>query len=157
AGTQSIEDMAAQVATEVITDDERNLIIGRKIAHYEVLSQLGRGGMGEVYLARDGRLARKVALKLLPSHITQDKQRLERFKQEARAESALNHPNILTIHEISESEGRPYIATEFIEGETLRSHIETSRIGLSQALDVAIQVASGLNAAHEVGIVHRDI
>ena len=113
--------------------------------------------MGEVYLAQDTRLGRKVALKLLPSHITQDNQRLERFKQEARAASALNHPNILTIYEIGEAGGRPFIATEFIEGETLRSRIESSRVGPSQTLDVAIQIASGLNAAHEAGIVHRDI
>jgi len=148
---------AVNRAAQTIFDDEAKSLLGHSFGPYEVTALIGRGGMGEVYLAQDSRLARKVALKLLPSHVTQDKQRLERFKQEARAASALNHPNILTIHEIGETEGRPFIATEFVEGETLRSRMESSRIGHSEALDVAIQIASGLNAAHEAGIVHRDI
>ena len=153
----SFQTVAVNLAAQMIFDDESKSLLGHCIGPYEVTAQIGHGGMGEVYLAQDTRLARKVALKLLPSQITQDKHRLERFKQEARAASALNHPNILTIYEIGETEGRPFIATEFIEGETLRSRFENSRIGLVEAIDVAIQIASGLNAAHEAGIVHRDI
>ncbi len=112
--------------------------------------------MGEVYLAQDSKLARKVALKLLSSHVSQDRQR--RSLQAGGARSlALNHPNILTIHEIGEEAGRPFIATEFIEGETLRERIAAARLTINDALDVAVQVATGLNAAHEAGIVHRDI
>src|SRR5207247_932592 len=153
----SFQTVAVNVAAQMIFDDEAKSLLGRCIGPYEVTERIGRGGMGEVFLAQDSRLARKVALKLLRFDVTQDKQRLERFKQEARAASALNHPNILTIYEIGEAEGRPFIATEFIEGETLRSHVENSRIGPVEAMDVAIQMASGLNAAHEAGIVHRDI
>jgi predicted esterase len=153
----SFQSVAVNVAAQMIFDDEAKSLLGHCIGPYEVTERIGRGGMGEVFLAQDSRLARKVALKLLPFHVTQDKQRLERFKQEARAASALNHPNILTIYEIGEAEGRPFIATEFIEGETLRSRVENSRIEPVEAMDVAIQIASGLNAAHEAGIVHRDI
>ena len=153
----SFQSIAANVAAQMMFDDDAKSLLGHCIGPYEVTERIGRGGMGEVFLAQDSRLARKVALKLLPFHVTQDKQRLERFKQEARAASALNHPNILTIYEIGEAGGRPFIATEFIEGETLRSRIESSRIAASQALEVAIQIAQGLNAAHEAGIVHRDI
>src|SRR2546430_10686395 len=113
--------------------------------------------MGDVYLAQDSRLGRKVALKLLPSHFTSDADRLRRFQQEARAASALNHPNILTIHEIGEIDGHPFIATEFIDGQTLREHTTKPLIKLEEALDVAAQVASALAAAHQAGIVHRDI
>ncbi|MFN0122254.1 MAG: protein kinase domain-containing protein [Blastocatellia bacterium] len=122
-----------------------------------MVKKIGAGGMGEVYLARDNRLARQVALKLLPAHVGQDRQRLERFKQEARTASALNHPNILTIYEIGEEAGHPFIATKLIEGETLRERIAAARLPLNDALDIAVQVATGLNAAHEAGIVHRDI
>jgi eukaryotic-like serine/threonine-protein kinase len=153
----SFQSVAVNVAAHMILDEQAKSVVGQQIGPYIVTAQIGRGGMGEVYLAEDSRLARRVALKLLPSQITQDKQRLERFKREARAASALNHPNILTIHEIGEAEGRPFIATEFIEGETLRNRIESSPIEVGQVLDIAIQVASGLNAAHQSGIVHRDI
>ena len=153
----SFQTVAVNLAAQMIFDDEARSLLGHALGPYEITAQIGSGGMGEVYLARDSRLARKVALKLLPPHITQDKQRLERFKQEARAASALNHPNILTIYEIGEAEGCPFIATELIEGETLRHRIENSQIGLLEGIDVAIQIASGLNAAHETGIIHRDI
>ena len=153
----SFQGVAVNVAAQMIFDDEAKSLLGHSIGPYEVTERIGRGGMGEVFLAKDSRLARKVALKLLRFDVTQDKQRLERFKQEARAASALNHPNILTIYEIGEAGGRPFIATEFIEGETLRSRVENSRIEPVEATDVAIQIASGLNAAHEAGIVHRDI
>src|SRR5256714_11718504 len=113
--------------------------------------------MGEVYLAHDTELARTVALKILPAEFITDQKRLQRFFQEARAASALNHPNILTIYEIGQTESSRFIATEFIDGETLRQHLSRSTITITEALDVAIQVASALSAAHAAGIVHRDV
>jgi eukaryotic-like serine/threonine-protein kinase len=109
-----------------------------------LLAQLGVGGMGEVYLAEDTRLGRKIALKVLPSHFTTDEERVHRFQREARAASALNHPNILTIYEIGQTDASHFIATEFIEGETLRQHMTTTRITVSETLDLAMQVASAL-------------
>ncbi len=129
---------------------------GKNIAHYRIVRLLGEGGMGTVYLAEDTKLHRRVSLKFLSTNFTQDHERLRRFEQEARAASALNHPNILTIHEISEAEGRRYIATEFIEGKTLRQRLQFE-VDIDDALDIAIQVASALVAAHRVNIVHRDI
>ena len=130
---------------------------GMLVGSYKVLSLLGKGGMGEVFLAEDTRLERKAALKILPAHLVHDPERLRRFTQEARAASALNHPNILTIYEVGESDGAPYIATEFIQGETLRDRLNAARLTLREALDIAVQAASALAAAHEAGIVHRDI
>ena len=130
---------------------------GTNFGRYEVRSQLGAGGMGEVYLAHDTQLDRSVALKLLPANVTEDEDRLRRFQQEARATSALNHPNILTIFEIGQSGDTHFIATEFIDGETLRSKLMRGRMKLDEILDVSIQVASALGAAHEAGIVHRDV
>src|SRR5262245_44728069 len=127
------------------------------IAHYRLLAPLGAGGMGEVYLAEDTKLGRKVALKLLPAESTRDAGRLRRFEQEARAASALNHPNILTIFEIGEANGERYIATEFIDGQTLRERLNGDRLAPQAALDIASQIAAALAAAHEAGIVHRDI
>jgi len=138
--------------------DQANSLIGQRISHYEIVSQLGGGGMGEVYLAQDSVLKRRVALKFLPSEHAQSKERFWRFKQEAKAISALNHPNILTIHEVGEANGRYFIATEFVEGETLRRRMNSaSKMKLNDALEVAIQVASALSEAHEAGITHRDI
>jgi len=131
--------------------------IGAGFNHYEILSAIGAGGMGEVYLAHDMRLERKVALKLLPEKFTMEKELLHRFVQEAKTASALNHPNIITIHEIGENNGTHYIATEFIEGETLREKIKNHSLNLNEKLDIVIQVAEGLAAAHQAGIVHRDI
>ena len=130
---------------------------GSKIGHYEIGPQLGTGGMGEVYFARDTRLGRPVALKLLMAEFTSNRDRLRRFEQEARATSALNHPNILTIYEIGESDSRHYIATEFIDGRTLRQITIRGRMHWAETLDIAIQVATALVAAHTNGIVHRDI
>jgi serine/threonine protein kinase len=147
---------AMEIAAQLIAEDQDHTMSGRKINHYQVLSLLGAGGMGEVYLAKDTRLGRKVALKLLPQKFTQDRERALRFQQEARAASALNHPNILTIYEVGEFEEGHFIATEFIDGQTLRT-LMNARVTLRVALDAATQVASALAAAHEAGIVHRDI
>lgn len=127
------------------------------ISHYLVIKKIGAGGMGEVYLAEDPRLGRKVALKLLPPELTNDQHRVLRFKQEARAASALNHPNILTIYDIGETDSAHFIAMEFVKGETLRQRMSNSKMNLQESLDIAIQVASALVAAHEAGIAHRDI
>lgn len=127
------------------------------ISHYRILSRLGAGGMGEVYLAEDTLLGRRVALKLLLAEFNSDEDRLRRFEQEARAASALNHPNIITIHEVGSEAGFRFIATEFIEGETVRQRLRRERLGLRDALDVASQVAGALASAHRAGIVHRDI
>src|SRR5438477_10991560 len=118
------------------------------ISHYRIISKLGAGGMGEVYLAEDPRLKRKVALKLLPSRFTSDADRVRRFEQEAQAASALNHPNIITIYEIGQEHGVHYMATEFVDGQTLRQHMSNDGLSLSAALDVALQTASALAAAH---------
>ena len=130
---------------------------GEEIGPYKIVKQLGSGGMAEVYLAQDARLDRLVALKLLPAYFASDDARLRRFQGEARAASALNHPNILTIHEVGESAGIWYIATEFIDGATIRQLITKQELSLDEILDVAEQVCSALAAAHAAGIVHRDI
>ncbi len=129
----------------------------KNFSHYILLNGIGAGGMGEVYLAEDSRLGRKVALKILPAAFTNDEDRVRRFAQEARSASALNHPNIITIHDIGQTEGRHYIATEFVEGETLRQMLARGAVALSDSLEIGIQTASALGAAHTAGIVHRDI
>jgi eukaryotic-like serine/threonine-protein kinase len=148
---------AFAVAAQELAEAPGPALIGQRIGHYQILSLLGAGGMGEVYLAEDQRLRRKVALKLLPARFTQEAERVRRFEQEARAASALNHPNILTIHEIGEVDGRHYLVTEFIDGQTLRQRMKSARLEIREALDVAVQIASALAAAHEAGIVHRDV
>lgn len=130
---------------------------GTQIGPYEVISLLGAGGMGEVYLAKDTRLRRNVALKLLPSDLSLSKDRLLRFEQEAYAASALNHPNILTIYEIGQANERPFIAAEFIDGVTLRQRMTSTQLDLTEVLDTVVQVGSALAEAHQAGIVHRDI
>ncbi|HEX8136634.1 MAG TPA: protein kinase [Pyrinomonadaceae bacterium] len=148
---------AYAVAAEMLTQRATGSLVGQSIGHYQVMALLGSGGMGDVYLARDMRLGRKVALKLLPDYLTDDEFRVGRFKQEARAASALNHPNVLTIYEIEEVDGRYFIATEFVEGETLRQHLKDGSLCQGEALEVAAQIASALSKAHTAGIVHRDI
>jgi serine/threonine protein kinase len=134
-----------------------NVAAGTRYGRYEIRSPLGAGGMGEVYLALDTQLERLIALKLLPAQFTSDADRLRRFEQEARAISVLNHPNILTIFEIGEANGTNFIATEFINGVTLRGRLEQSPLQVEESLDICAQVAGALAAAHAEGIVHRDI
>ncbi len=127
------------------------------LSHYRIVSKIGAGGMGEVYLAQDTRLDRKLALKILPPEVAADHGRMSRFVQEARTASALNHPNIITIYEIDQADSVPFIATEFIDGETLRQRMKDGPLKLGDVLDVTAQIAGALSAAHVAGIVHRDI
>ena len=154
-----IESPALEVAAKTIARKEgATVVAGQMINHYKITSPLGAGGMGEVYLAEDTRLGRRVALKFLPALFTQDKRHLRRFEREARAVAALSHPNVCVIHEVVETgEGRHCIVMEYVEGVTLRERIAERRMNVSEALDAAIQVASALSAAHTAGIVHRDI
>src|SRR3989442_994127 len=148
---------AMKDAAKMLDEDKSLSLVGKELGHYQVLSLLGAGGMGEVYLAEDTRLKRKVALKLLPAELTANQDRLRRFEQEAQAASGLNHPNIITIHEIGQVDGLNFIVTEFIAGETLRGRMAKERMDLPAVLDVAIQTAGALTAAHAAGIVHRDL
>jgi serine/threonine-protein kinase len=152
-----IESPALEVAAKIAAADQARPLIREQISHYRTLSLLGAGGMGTVYLAEDINLNRRIALKLLPSEFTRNAGRVRRFKQEARALSALNHPNIVTIYEIGEVKETHYIATEFIDGQTLRQQLNNEMISLLDAIDVAAQVASALAVAHDSGVVHRDI
>jgi serine/threonine protein kinase/Tol biopolymer transport system component len=155
-----IDSPALEVAAQIFAH-EQGAITGQKLGNYQILSQLGAGGMGEVYLAEDTRLKRKVALKVLPVAFTQNAERVRRFEREAQAASALNHPNILTIHDfgqIDTASGRlHYIVTEFIEGVTLRQRLTRGRLPLPEALSIVKQIAAALDKAHEAGIFHRDI
>jgi serine/threonine protein kinase/Tfp pilus assembly protein PilF len=152
-----IETSSVGLATKVIQNQQADSLVGRTIGHYKISESIGTGGMGEVYLATDITAGRKAALKLLPLRFTGDAERLKRFQQEAHAVVGLNHPNILTVYEIGKDHSTHYIASELIEGETLRQRLMRGEIQLSEAVDVAIQVANALVAAHETGIVHRDI
>src|SRR5215203_3914684 len=146
----------AQAADDLAT--EQKLVPGQRVKHYQIVNLTGEGGMGEVYLTTDTILGRRVALKVLPSFVSKDPDRLRRFTQEARAASRLSHPNVCVVHEIGETDdGRPFIAMEYVEGLTLRQRMKSHSIKLGDVLDIAIQIADALTAAHEAGIVHRDI
>src|SRR2546425_3134915 len=152
-----IEEPAIAHDAHVLISNHQQNNIGREIGPYQIIERLGAGGMGEVYLAQDRRLDRQVALKILPAYFVSDEARLRRFQTEARAASALNHPNILTIHEVGEVDQLHFITTEFIDGQTLRELIAQEHLSLVEVLEIAIQVAEALTAAHAAGIVHRDI
>jgi serine/threonine protein kinase len=133
------------------------LVPNKTLSHYRIVSKIGAGGMGEVYLAEDKRLRRRVALKVLPEQIAAEGDRLLRFEREAFAASALNHPNILTIFEFGAEDGRHILAAEFVEGETLRQRLLGEPLTIGEILEISLQIAAALNAAHDAGIVHRDI
>ncbi len=151
--------MERPAISEVATAIERNgkLGVGQTFSHYTIIDPIGKGGMGEVYAAEDTRLDRKVALKILPTAFALDEERMRRFLREAKAASALNHPNILTIYENGDADGINYIASEFVEGGSLSERVRHGTLGMDAVLDIAVQAASALQAAHEAGIVHRDI
>src|SRR3974390_3840426 len=130
---------------------------GTKLGPYELVALIGAGGMGEVYRARDRRLGREVAVKILPASFASDPDRLRRFEQEARAIAALNHPNILGIHDIGTHGGAPFLVSEFLEGQTLREKLSSGPLPVRRAIEYALGIAEGLAAAHEKGIVHRDL
>ncbi|CAN5578676.1 hypothetical protein BH20ACI3_BH20ACI3_39540 [soil metagenome] len=152
-----IDAPAYEAAAEMIEEAPPALVAGQVVGHYQIVAPLGKGGMGEVYLASDTKLDRKVALKLLPARFTNRKDLLRRFIQEAKSASSLNHPNIITIHEIGQTEGVHFIATEFIDGQTLKLRMKGGRMQFPDVLDVSLQAASALQAAHEANLVHRDI
>jgi Tol biopolymer transport system component/serine/threonine protein kinase len=155
-----IDKPALEVAARIFASEQPTLA-GTRLGNYQILSQIGAGGMGEVYLAEDTRLKRKVALKLLPAAFTQDAERVRRFEQEAQAASALNHPNILTIYDFGQigerGAGLHYLATEFVEGQTLRQLLQNGPLPSEQVRDIALQLADALAAAHNAGIIHRDL
>src|SRR5215207_5955880 len=153
-----MEAPAVAHAADSLAGTEQKLTPGQRVKHYQIVNLIGEGGMGEVYLATDTILGRRVALKVLPSFVSKDPDRLRRFTQEARAASRLSHPNVCVVHEIGETDdGRPFISMEYVEGLTLRQRMKTGRLKIGDVLDIAIQIAEALTAAHEAGIVHRDI
>ena len=152
-----MESPALDVAARSVSQDPSIPLVGRTLGHYQVQSLVGTGGMGEVYLAMDPRLDRAVALKILPPALTFDADRLQRFTREAKAASALNHPNVATIHDVGEHDGVRFIVMEFVEGQTLAEKTAGRPLPLMEILDIGSQVADALDAAHAKGITHRDI
>ena len=157
--TPALEVVAHRLAENLRAEsgDGREQAIGGMIEQYRIIAKIGAGGMGEVYRARDSRLGRDVAIKILPSVFSSDSERLRRFEQEARAAAALNHPNILAVHQMGTYEGAPYIVSELLEGETLRETIKRGPLSARKVMDYGVQIARGLAAAHEKGVVHRDL
>jgi Tol biopolymer transport system component len=156
-GEGLIDQPALEVAARALAEDRARSPVGQSVGHYQILSLLGKGGMGEVYRARDVRLGREVAIKVLPTEYAADADRLRRFEQEARAAGMLNHPNVLTIYDIGTHAGAPFIVAELLEGETLRGRLREKALPLRRVIDYALQIARGLQAAHAKGIVHRDL
>src|SRR5262245_37041379 len=156
-----IDSPAYTRAAPLIAANEESSLLGKSVGHYQIISLVGKGGMSEVYRARDLRLNREVAVKVLPHAFLRDSERMRRFEREAHMASALNHPNIITVHEIGKVEtaagNTHYIVTEYVEGETLRRRISAGKINLSEALELVSQVANALSAAHTARIIHRDI
>src|SRR5262245_42521045 len=152
-----IDERALDVAAQALASTPSKSWIGREVHHYHVSSLVGKGGMGEVYRARDKRLERDVALKILPIAYSTDAERLRRFELEARTAGKLNHPNILTVYDVGVIDGAPYIVTELLEGEELREQLNKGAVAQRRVLDYARQIADGLAAAHAKGIVHRDL
>src|SRR3989441_2865704 len=152
-----LESPAVAAVADQIAEDAEHLPIGKQLGHYRIEALLGRGGMGEVYRARDTKLGREVAIKVLPAAFSADADRMHRFQQEACAAGALNHPNILVIHHIDTYEGAPCIVSELLEGETLRQRMRGAMLAQRRVIEYATQIANGLAAAHERGIVHRDL
>ena len=157
AAPSSFLESPAIEATQAVPPASRALGKGTRLGPYEILSPLGAGGMGEVYRAKDERLGREVAIKVLSSELSQDASRVKRFEKEARSASALNHPNIVTIYDFGSSEGLSYIAMEKVEGETLRKLVSSGPMAIKKLLPIGTQIANGLARAHEAGIVHRDL
>ena len=134
-----------------------NLAVGTNVSHYKIISKIGAGGMGEIYLAEDSQLDRKVALKFLPSHLCQDEASRARFTREAKAAAKLDHPNIVPVYEVGEFKGRPFFVMAHIEGKSLREVIKEGKLTISEAVNLMMQICEGLNEAHSAGVVHRDI
>ena len=132
-------------------------LVGQRLGAYNVLERIGAGGMGEVYRAHDSRLSREVAIKILPASFAQDPSRLQRFDREARLLATLNHPNIVTVHEVGEADGISFFATELIDGQSLGERLRSGSLSIDAALDIATQAATALTAAHEAGVIHRDL
>ncbi|HEY3841152.1 MAG TPA: serine/threonine-protein kinase [Bryobacteraceae bacterium] len=152
-----LETPALEVTAEALAEGRARSMLGRVLGHYQIVAFLGAGGMGEVYRARDSRIERDVAIKVLPPGVAGHPERLQLFEQEARAAGAINHPNILTIHDVGVQDGGPYVVYELLEGTTLRDTLRKGALSRRKALDYARQIANGLAAAHEKGITHRDL